>query len=307
MSMNLKEFFLKYYIPLRLNGRSKRTHELYGYSIKLFGESLGHEATIKDLTDLKISDHLEKLRTRERPLSPYSIEKERSQLLALSSLAFRRGLLKVRPEVQRGILPERTPKAWTMDELERLLKSCREEEGFIAEIPAADWWVAIHMVLWDCAERITAVLSLRWEWLKDGWIHIPAEVRKEKTKDKTFPLRPETLEALGKIREPERDIIFATFRGARWTNVYYHYGKILKRAGLEAYEGKFHRMRKSVASHYRKAGHDAQDLLGHKDARTTAKYMDPRILDLPAPSKVLPSIGGKGRRNSSTDEGGQAS
>lgn len=158
----------------------------------------------------------------------------------------------------------------------------------IGPISSADWWTAIHLVLFDTAERIGAAIGLKWSDidLSGRWLHVRAETRKGRTRDRVMRLHPETVRALKKIRDPERESVFPWpwDPGSLWMM----YGQLLVRAGLPAdRKSKFHRMRKSVASHYKAAGGNPQDLLDHSSWKVTKTYLDPRIAKQPQVSDVL--------------------
>jgi len=142
-------------------------------------------------------------------------------------------------------------------------------------------------VAWNTAERISAILALTWDFLaSDGWLTIPAEVRKCKREDKLFRLGEDTLAALEAIKEPARTEIFP------WpysrTYLWRCYKTILRRAGLPTdARSKFHRLRRSAATYYELAGGSAMDLLGHSHRETTKLYLDPRILKVKQPSEIL--------------------
>lgn len=283
--MLLSEFFENVYRPLKLRSRSANTVRLYRYSVKAFGNFLQRPATLHDLTDEQVSAHLAGL--LERKLSPYSVTKERSQLLAIWNYAARKGHIARWPDVEKEVTPKRAAIAWSKGELQRLVKACLDEPGEIAGVPACDWWRALHFVLWDSAERVGAVLQLRWDNLgADGWLRVPAEVRKCRREDRVFLLRPNTLEALDTIRQPARKLIFPWERSP--TTIYHRYGKILERAGLpNDARSKFHRMRRTAASFYELAGGNATDLLGHTNREVTKRYLDPRVVKMTQPSQVL--------------------
>jgi site-specific recombinase XerD len=95
--MLLKDLFDGMYRPLRLRGRSANTTRLYGCTIRAFGRWLGYEPTVDDLTDLMLSQYLDH---RASDHSPYTAEKERSQLCSLWRFAADRGIVPTRPEVQ---------------------------------------------------------------------------------------------------------------------------------------------------------------------------------------------------------------
>lgn len=293
--ITLMEFFLTVYWPLRLQPRctgssSGNTKRLYQYSIRLLEETIGRFPRLSDLeNDLLIAKHLTRLQKLER--SPYSIAKERSQLLAIANLAKKRGYIDCAFEVVAPVLPRRAPRAWLPDEIYRLMAAIDRAEGEFAGVPKKRWWKALHLVLWDTGGRISELLAIEWDWIEGRWLSIPASARKGKRGDMSYHLRPETVEAIEDIRAPCRVRVFA------WpyaiTSLYYNYAKLLRSAGLEDDQGKFHRMRKTVASHYKAAGHDPQRLLDHADARTTAKYIDPRIAPRIEACDVLPPINHK--------------
>ncbi|NLX55090.1 MAG: site-specific integrase [Planctomycetaceae bacterium] len=283
--MLLHDFFETIYLPLKLRNRSDNTVRLYRYSIRCFEETLGRPATLEDLTDTQVSMHLARLVADKR--SPYTVNKERSQLLAIWSFAARKRYVEAFPDVEPEVAPKRAPLAWLESDMRRLVQACHDQTGYYDGIPAATWWIAIHEVCWDTAERIGAIRQLTWEHLNsDGWLIVPAELRKGKREDKCFLLGPDTLGTLQAISLPERRLIFP------WpfstTYLYHVYRKILRRAGLPTdSRSKFHRLRRTAASYYEAAGGNATDLLGHANRETTKRYLDPRIVKQKQPSEVL--------------------
>lgn len=284
--MKLLEFFDRVYCPLRLLNRSQRTKVLFRYSIRLFERTLGRPAELSDLNDLEVARHLERLVEERR--SPAGVNKERRQLVALWNLAARKRLVEDFPSVATVREPERLPEAWSLDELWRLRISCNMEPGTIAGIPAGRWWCALHLVLYSTGERVSAVLESRWRDISGASIVFPAESRKGKRKPLLATLSPEAVEALERIRLPERNLVFPWTMSK--TYLYNRYRKILLRAELDdSRRSKFHRLRRSHATHLKAAGGDPTQSLGHSSAATTVRYLDPRFL----PSRVaelLPSI-----------------
>lgn len=119
------------------------------------------------------------------------------------------------------------------------------------------------------------------EWqhidLSNGYLRIPAELRKGRKRDRIYRLAGDTVAAIDKIKTPERRLIFP------WpfhdTYLWTKYGRILKQLNLpNDRKSKFHRMRRSVASHFEAGGGDAMALLGHSQRRVTEGYLDPRIV-----------------------------
>ncbi len=224
----------------------------------------------------------------DRKKSAHSRQKELSQLGALWRYAIRKRLLEDWPDVQPEKLPQRTPEAWTAADLEKLFAAIQKATGHIAEIPAAHWWEALHRILVCSAERISAVLELRWADvdLETGWVNFRAESRKGGRQDNPCRLNATAIEALQRIRQPERELVFP------WPQhpscLYYKYAAILKSAGLATdAKSKFHRMRRTVASHFEAAGGNATALLTHSNRKVTLAYLDPRIVKPPQAADLL--------------------
>jgi integrase len=289
--MTLSEFFESYYRPVRLPFAAANTLRLYRHTVAAFSEYLTRDASLQDLDDVTVGKYLATLSARG--LSPYTVAKERSQLLALWNLAARRRLTDRFPEVKAPTLPQRTPVAWTIAELERLLGACARERGDYCGIPAGTWWTSLHRVAWDSGERIAALMLVTWTNLRGDWLRIPAESRKGKRADHVVRLSPATLASLQQIRQPRRDLIFPWPYSPSY--LWHVYGLILSAAHLPRdAKHKFHCLRRSVASHLKAAGGDPTIALGHADPRTTAKYLDPRIVSPAQPCDLLPRLAAGG-------------
>ena len=158
----------------------------------------------------------------------------------------------------------------------------------IGRIQETDWWAALFLVLFDTGERIGAVMELTWENvdMSAGWLTIPAEVRKGRTRDIVARLHPETVARLDALR-PRGQKIFP------WpyckTLLWYHLGRVLKAAGLpHDQRSKFHRMRRTVASYFELAGGNATELLDHSSRKVTRAYLDGRIIERKHPADMIP-------------------
>lgn len=272
----LRHFFSAAYAPLKLAGKLS-TRRQYEIQFKHFERFLGREPTLNDLDDDLVAAFLGSMIEKGR--SPATVNKARNHLLAVWRYAARKGIIKLYPDVAAWREPERAPRAWSTEQLSGLFKACAEEPGIICGIPAGKWWLALHCVFWDSGERKSAILDLRWEHvdLRRSWLIIPAELRKGKTRDNTIRLHPRTVERLKEIRMPRRDLIFPWDKHRQY--IYVFYKNILERAGLPTdRKSMFHRMRKSVASHFEAAGGNATALLDHSSRKTTMAYLDPTIV-----------------------------
>lgn len=282
----LSQFFECVYLPIRLRGRSPRTVTLYRASISAFSEYLKRPALLDDLEDSQVCRYLLSL---ESGRSPYTVAKERSQLLAIWNCAAKRRYVDRFPDVPSAPLPRRIPTAWTEEELARLFAACAKERGVYCGVDAGDWWLSLHSILWDTGERIGALVQTEWTDVRSDWLVIRAEARKGRRADAAYKLSRASVELLTKIRHPNRKLVWP------WpychTYLWHVYGLILSAAHLPRDRNrKFHCVRKSVASHLKRLGHDPQLVLGHADPRTTAAYLDPRIVQPKQPCEILPEI-----------------
>lgn len=295
--MKLRDFLHDYYAPMR--GISPRTQRLYEFTLKALGEYLGEvdgsgyrEATVADLDQLIAARFLAwRLRNRE----PGTVSKDRAQLRALWALAWDQGIEGVvrgpSGSLRRIVVPERTPEAWLSEEMRRLVESTAHEVGEINGVPAAGFWRALLLVMYDSAERISACLSLRYADVHGTMVIMRAEGRKGGRRDLARSITPDTALAIDRISSPRRDLVFP------WTmsvsTIYYHLDRILDRANLpKDRRSKFHRIRRTSASYYEAAGGDAQLLLDHSSpALKRRHYLDPRIVgDATDAASKLPKV-----------------
>lgn len=282
----LLDFFTNVYKPTRLLGRSQRTIDLYLASVEGFSRYLRRPATVADLTDSTVGQYLQNLLDRGR--SAATVNKERSQLLAIWRMAARKKLVEEWPEIRPVPEPEVLPVAWTLEELWRLRISCNMQPGNYAGVPANRWWLALHCVLWSTGERISAVMHLKWSDISGDCVTYRAETRKGGTQPNQCRIPDYAVDSLQMIREPIREPVFPWTMGE--TYLYRVYHTILERAELDtSARSKFHRIRRSHATHLKLAGGDPTSSLKHSDPAITLRYIDPR--QMPKPADILPHFG----------------
>lgn len=283
---------IELYRKSRLRNGSYSAQYQYRLNLKRLTKRLHREPLITDLTEDTIADAMDWL-VRYCRLAPSSANKMRDNFHALMRFAIARGLTDMRlPETQELVEPVRIPTAWTMDELRRLFKACREQRGMIGGVAARDWWTALHSVMWDTGERISALMAVEWSDVDmgRGFITVRAEGRKGKRSDHLSKLHPDTISTLQMIRNPPRPKVFP------WPfhplYLWVRYKKFREAAGLPIDRmHSFHCMRKSSASWLEAAGGNAQLMLGHSTRNMTLTYLDPRIVSARGPCDVLPRIG----------------
>ncbi len=273
--MLVREFFESIYRIKQLRSKSPNTVRLYRYTVRNFEKTVGFSATLDDFTDDNVAMVMQSM--LDRGCSPYTANKERSQLLALWRYACKLGLLTRWPTVAPEREPERVPQAWMADDVHTLLAHVETLTGSVGNVPASYWWRAILLVCLDTGERIGAVSQAEWGNLDREWLLVPAEVRKGRKRDRRYLLSDDTLAAIDAMRRFSlgKQMFFWPYSS---TYLWTRFTKILKNAGLpHGPKDKFHRLRKTVASVTYAAGMDAQDILDHENKRTTQRYLDPRF------------------------------
>jgi integrase len=281
----LTSFIEDHYFRLNPRIRSEHTRNQYRFAIKDLAESLGRVATFEDLTDDSVAGMMAHL--QRKGLAPKTINERRGRIHALWSWMAKRGLVRTWPTTPKIPEPVRIPRGWSRTQLNVLFGPAFERERVaIGGVPAPLWWKSLHFVEWDSGERISALLACEWTFLDDGWLLVPAEVRKGQKRDMAYRLSSDTIALLSAIREPGRKFIWPWpyTPNYLWTR----YKIIRQRAGLPTdRRSAFHRMRKSVASYYEAAGGNATELFQHTSRRVTMQYIDPTICPSRQASDIL--------------------
>lgn len=289
MGPRLRDLCLSEYFELNTRIRDEQTKRQYRFALDNFRDFLGREATIGDLSDDTLTRFMIWLRD-VRQLHPRTCNDRRGRINALWRWLADRGEYQLtrRPTNCPLIEPRRTPRAWTQDELRRLMVACAESPGMICGWTAAQWWTAFHCLAWDTGARTSEILQFRWEWIdrQTGWISVPASARKGQRRDAFYRFQPDTL---GVVLPFARDFGPLLNWDHHRTRFWQLYGELLTRAGLpNTRYDKPQKIRRSHGSWLAAAGGDATASLGHSDPRVTrAAYLDPRIVS-PAPSGQLP-------------------
>lgn len=286
--MTLSQFFDDFYRPLRLRGRSANTARLYGCTIRAFGRWLGREPVLEDLDELLLARYLEHRATIR---SPFTSEKERTQLTALAGLAWERRLLAVKPIVLPSPLPERVPFAWSVEDMGRLIAAAEALTASRDGVILRDYFPALLMTLWETGERIGAIRDTLVEDYKRPHLVVRAECRKGRRRDRVYPLSESTCDRLDVLASRESVTLF------RWPFCSPYLWRYMKRlvaaAGLgNARRMRFHQVRRTAASHLAAAGGDPVAFLDHSSPKITKRwYLDPRVADRGARAcDILPKI-----------------
>lgn len=221
--------------------------------------------------------------------SPHTVERERNQLVAMWRLANTHRVVNELPDSKPIPVPRAVPKAWTAEELKRLVFFAGTMQGKVGRIRAGVFWPALILLCYETAERIGAILECTPDDLDGNCLTVRAEYRKGGKQSRVYVLSESTAGKIHAIKGRERIIDWREHHTYLWDR----FRMITKKAGLYRPRLGFHTLRRSAASHYAKAGLNPSQLLGHVDPKVTERYLDPRITqkDAPQPHEVLPKIG----------------
>ena len=290
--MTLTRFFDEVYRPLRLRGRSQNTTRLYHATIAAFrrwlvAEGIAAEPALEHLDELLLARYLEH---RASTKSPYTAEKERSQLMSLARLANERRLIDRLPTCPPGVLPDKVPTAWSADELRRLFEAASHATGRVHGLPAGAWFQAAISLAFETGERIGALLATKRADYRRPTLTVQPEARKGKRRGRVYTLSPATCDRLDALGASGSDMLLPWDKAP--TYVYHKLRKILSAAGLSGKRVGFHQVRRSAISHIAAAGGDPVQFAGHANPAVTKRwYLDPRMCDRgPAPHELLPRI-----------------
>jgi integrase len=296
--MRLADYYRIFYSRMKLNGRSIETKRLYHNTLRKFDKFLGRPATLADLNDSTVTAHIGWIAETGR--SPRTGNKSRDQLLAIWRYAARKRHLELWPDVEPLREYTRTPTAWTIQQLAKIIDVARLfgpggmkrlRQPSLCGIPADVWWVTLFLVLYDTGIRIGAAMQLRCDdyQAEQRRLFVRAETQKHRA-DQVLPVSEETAEALAKcIAAAEREQLFP------WPHnkslIYFHFNRLLKAAGLPAgRRDKFHKIRRTSATAAELAlGPGAASIhLGHSSPKVTERYLDRSMLPTANVAAALP-------------------
>ena len=288
--MTMRELLERYALLMNLSDRSV---VLYGHTIDKMQEFLGREPMVADLEDVTVSKFLKWRGTnvaRGRLVSPHTVAKDRSQLLAIWNWACKKKLHPGEwPGLPRQKKVKRTPTAYTLEEMSKLVRAAKARRGRMSGLPAAWWWGTILQTAWQTGCRIGELLSLRWSEVDTSKCRLLflAETRKGREQDLIASITPELAAELESRRGSPDALVWP-----RTGHPLSHYASmrlLCKTAGVPSRA--FHAIRKASASYVAAAGGDATAHLGHADpAMTRGHYLDPRITETKRGLDFLPPL-----------------
>jgi integrase len=294
--MTLQEFFKTTYRPLKLRGRSQQTVRLYDnlfiqFSRWLAAEGIADAAGIEHLDELLLARYLEH---RAASRSPYTAEKERTQLLALARLAWERRVpgIERMPTCPPSVLPDRVPTAWTAEEMQRLFAAAGQAAGAVGTIPASQWFSAAIQLAYETGERIGALLATPATDYRRPTLTVQPAARKGGRRGRVYGLSDGLCDRLDRVVAHGRPELLPWPQAP--THVYHRLKAIMAVAGLSGKRLAWHQIRRTAISQIAGAGGDPVAFAGHASPAVTKRwYLDPRMSERgPKPHELLPPLDG---------------
>lgn len=282
--MRLTELLDEY---ARLTLIGERTARLYRITIRHFSRTLLRHAEVDDFTEVNLARHA--ARRLQTGRAAATVAGDQCKLLALWRFAAKQGYIRQWPTMRPVKVPDRIPRAWTREELAKLLGSTSLAFP-VGLVNGQLWWTALFLVLWDTGERIEATLALDWANvdLEGGSVMMPAETRKGGRTDRLYRIASDTAAILARLPRDRKPFAWPY----HLSTLYNRLDRMLEKAGLpHDRRSKFHRIRRSTASHYEAAGGNATELLGHTSRKVTRTYLDPRVVKPPSAVDLLFRLG----------------
>jgi integrase len=289
----LQQFYETIYLRLHYQLSEGAAHQ-YQVAIRMLDRFAGRPVTLDELSPSLLAEYLHWL-VQDRKNSAATVNHRRSAIITLWWAAADEGLcpepsLRKLPRPMRA--PKRLPRAWTIDQIERILAECMRLSGTLplSGIPRDQFWVSLTLYLYDSGSRIGAALDV-------SPLDVDLEARvitlradHAKTELEQFVvLSAQTVEWIAKHYDPARLRLWPW--GQHRNELYRTLKRILIRAGLPADRwSMFHRFRRTTATLLTKHASlsVAQQALGHTTPQMTLKYVDPRLLNAGQAAEILP-------------------
>lgn len=267
--MLLIRFVERYFLARALRRESERQYEQVA---RMTSKLLGREALVSDLTDDVVNSLLRRMSLDG--YSPSYVRSRRNHLIALWRLAAEQGLAAPPQWVRPVRVPQRTPLAWSREQVERLLREAGRLDGRYRRLDCrrAAWWDLAIRLAWDAGlRRCDQLAAARSEVDDAGRVFVV-----QRKTGKALPprlLAPETLRRLDAFLDPARELL------CPWPFSENHFcgefRTIVERSHLE---GGWHKLRRSsgtaVEAEY--PGFGAAHL-GDSEQVFRRHYLDPRL------------------------------
>jgi integrase len=277
------------YVPRRLNLKPSSAEQMR-YSLRSFEKFIGKPPMIADLTETTV---LRWLHARLQECKPTTVKRERGDILTLWRFCHKIGHHPLpAPEIDPIKVPKRIPRAFSVNDLERVLAVTRRLRGTMRGFPLErrHWYTSLVLFAYDTGARLSAILGVPPRDVNMGERYALLEVEHSKTGiEQMCNLSDQTVAAIAPIYDPHRELVwpYPWHKRRLWLDL----KEICDAAGVLLLKGEgFHILRKTHATYSVKTHgwQRAQADLGHTAEQMTRRYVDPRLLgnrglDLPRP------------------------
>lgn len=245
-------------------------------SIACFGQHLGRQATIDDLTGDTVSKWLESL---EQRLARRTVAGHRTNVMSLWRHLAEQGLVQAPRQVRRVVKPDPCPVAWTIEELRALIAQAEKIQWTMADgTPMSIYFLSTIYFCYETGlRRSDAWLVSLSQIREDGSI----QMRQHKTGRTHQPRITQRTLALMKQIKHDPPLAWVGGNPRQW---YVHWNLLVAAARIRP--GALQQIRRTGATHlYREHPEDVQRYLGHRTPTMQKHYVD---LSLAAPQVNMP-------------------
>jgi integrase len=286
--MTLRDLLESEYAPLR----ALKPKALIQFRLTLdrYREVLGREPLLTDLSGIPVQRFLT---ARRQKVSIATTVKDRTHLVALWGYAAKRRLVDEFPALPRMKAPKRIPKAYRIEEVEKLIQAARKSRMPVAGLPGSEFYSTLLRCCWETAERIGAHMELRWSEvdLEERHVTFLAENRKGATRDIRRDLSPGLVQWLAAFRRGRKDSDLVWPWPRHHGSLWYEMKKIAAAAGVT--NRGYHGFRKSHISYAEAKQAGAGQIAGDHSSPTITRdsYIDTTIAKQKGTLDLLPTLG----------------
>jgi integrase len=187
-------------------------------------------------------------------LSPQTVANHRRMLTTVLDDAVKNGVNTcIHRRFRRVKVPRPIPRAWSRDEIRRLVEAAREESGHFRDLRKSDFLVAWFLAGYCLGLRAGDLHAIRWDQIRGRRLYL---IQSKTASPHVAVFTDEALRACKAL--PRRQRVFGDF--AAVNTIQQWVAKVVKRAGL-AGSTKF--LRRSCATYSKVMGKSPQHALGH--------------------------------------------
>jgi integrase len=249
-------------------------HYQFVLTLRRWEQFLGRPPALADFDPLAVQRFLNHRKTQ---VSAATAKKDRTHIVAIWSHAAKRRLVDQFPTLPAIRAPQRIPRAYRVQDVSALLTATQGLQGAAGGLPAALWWSCILRLAWETAERVGAILQLRWDDVDLDALAVVfrGETRKSGTRDIRRRISAELAAELRQIQRRPVDLVFPWH--TQYTSIWWRLRRLCEAAGVVP-RG-FHGLRKAAASYVAAAGGNATELLDHSNPKLAKDhYLDEGIV-----------------------------